>query len=168
MKQCFYSVVALLGLLALALAAAAQAQGPSVSFTAPAVVTVQAGKNGSLTLPFRVGNGFHVNSHKPHEDYLIPTELKLEPPSGVMVSKVDYPDGKDTTFPFAPDEKLSVYTGDFNVTVQVHALPKTTPGTYALKGVLRFQACDNRACYPPKNTPIEMMVSVVPTNVGIR
>ena len=162
MKSRFYLSVILFAVAALG-TATARAQSPSVAFTAPAAITLQAGKNGNMVLPFRVANGFHINSHKPHEDYLIATELKLEPPSGVMVSKVDYPDGKDASFPFAPDEKLSVYSGDFTVALQVHAPPKTPPGKYSIKGVLRFQACDNRACYPPKNTPIEVEINVVST-----
>ena len=166
MKSRFHFAVLAIALAAFA-GAYAQAQSPSVAFTAPAAVTLQAGKTGNLVLPFRVANGFHINSHKPHEDYLIPTELKLEPPSTVMVSKVVYPDGKDSSFPFAPDEKLSVYSGDFSVAVQVHALPKTPAGKYLLKGVLRFQACDNRACYPPKSTPVEFEVNVAQSS-GMR
>lgn len=157
-------VVLSLVVMAAMAAGSAYAQGPSVAFSSPATVTLQAGKDGKVVLPFRVANGYHINSHKPHEDYLIPTELKLEPPSGVMVAKVEYPDGKDASFPFAPDEKLSVYAGDFNVSVLVHALPKTAPGNYTLKGTLRFQACDNRACYPPKNTPVELQVSIAPVS----
>jgi len=146
----------------------APAQGPSVSFASPALITLRAGADGGLELPFRVATGYHINSHRPHEEYLIQTELKLEPPSGVMVSKVDYPEGRDLTFPFAPDEKLSVYTGDFSVGVKVHALPKTSPGKYTMKGVLRFQACDNRACYPPKTTAVEIDVNVAPPAAATR
>ena len=147
-------------LLAAAGLAAAQGHGPSVAFASPEPVTVKVGKSSKIILPFRVASGYHVNSHQPHEDYLIATELKLEPPSGVMVSKLDYPAGKDISFPFAPDEKLSVYSDDFTVGVELHVLPKTAPGIYTLKGVLKFQACDNRACYPPKSTPVEFVVTV--------
>jgi hypothetical protein len=27
-------------------------------------------------------------------------------------------------------------------------------------GTLRYQACDNKACYPPKNVPVSVTVSV--------
>jgi len=38
---------------------------------------------------------------------------------------------------------------------------KGTPrGTYRVHGSLRYQACDNRACYPPSTVPIAFDVAV--------
>jgi hypothetical protein len=34
------------------------------------------------------------------------------------------------------------------------------PGKYAFHGTLRYQACDNAACYPPKTTPVDFEVKV--------
>jgi hypothetical protein len=65
------------------------------------------------------------------------------------------------SFPFSPDEKLSVYTGDFTVEVKVRPLHTVVPGKYAMRGKLRYQACDNAQCYPPKQLPIDFDVKIV-------
>ena len=77
-----------------------------------------------------------------------------------MVGKTTYPAGKDMSFAFAPDEKLNVYTGDFEVDVLVRPLRAAQVGKYVVRGVLKYQACDNAACYPPKQLPVSFDVKI--------
>jgi hypothetical protein len=35
------------------------------------------------------------------------------------------------------------------------------PGGYAVRGNLKYQACDNATCYPPKLLPVNFLVKVV-------
>jgi Disulphide bond corrector protein DsbC len=135
-------------------------KAPSVSMAPPPLATVTRGKPGTVKLDFRVGSGFHINSNTPKSDYLIPTTLHLEAPTDIVVGKITYPAGEDTSFPFAPDEKLNVYSGEFTVAVLVRPLHTVLPGKYMLRGNLRYQACDNAACYPPKTLPVEFEVKV--------
>ena len=65
------------------------------------------------------------------------------------------------SFPFDPTEKLSVYSGEFTLAVVVRPLVHVVPGKYMLHGQLKYQACDNAACYPPKQLPVEFEVKVV-------
>ena len=44
--------------------------------------------------------------------------------------------------------------------VVVHPLRSVEPGKYIVRGTLKYQACDNTACYPPKNLPISFDVKV--------
>jgi Thiol:disulfide interchange protein DsbD, N-terminal len=136
-------------------------KAPSVTMAPPELVSITRGKPGSVTLHFRVAPGFHINSNTPKSEYLIPTALKLEPPTDIVIGKLTYPAGTDMSFPFSPDEKLNVYTGDFAVDVTVRPLHTVVAGKYALRGQLKYQACDNAACYPPKTLPINFDVKVV-------
>jgi hypothetical protein len=34
------------------------------------------------------------------------------------------------------------------------------PGEGTLNGVLRYQACDNAACFPPRTLPVRVAVTV--------
>ncbi|HEX6907726.1 MAG TPA: protein-disulfide reductase DsbD domain-containing protein [Terriglobales bacterium] len=141
-------------------AAAAQTGGPSVEMAPAGVTPVVRGKPSLVELDFRVKQGFHINSNHPNSPYLIPTVLKLDAPTDIAIGKVDYPAGRNLTFAFAPDEKLNVYSGDFAVKVTVHPLHTVMPGKYNVRGQLRYQACDDRACYPPRNLPIRFEVQV--------
>jgi len=126
--------------------------------TAP--VTISAGFSTRVALEFRVGPTFHINSHSPKTELLIPTQLLLLPPKELTVSKVRYPAGLDATFAFAPTETLNVYAGRFIITAVVTAPRTTRAGKYSMRGNLRYQACDNRACYAPKQLPVEFEVRV--------
>ena len=122
---------------------------------------LKAGATKDVALDFRIGSEYHINSHTPKSPLLIPTALKLEATAPVAVAEVKYPAGKDETFPFSPDEKLNVYSGDFSINAQVKAPANASPGTYPVKGELRFQACDRSACYPPRSLPVQFQVTVV-------
>jgi hypothetical protein len=156
----------LAGLLALSLVAGvASAQTtskvPSVVFAPVPVVTAPRAAQTMVNLNFRVPRGYHINSNLPKSEFLIPTALKMDLPTDIILGKIAYPAGDDLSFPFSPDEKLNVYTGDFTIAVAVHPLLSVTPGKYVMHGVLRYQACDNSACYPPKTVRVEFDVKVV-------
>ena len=136
-------------------------QVPSVTMAPVGTVQVRAGNSATVQLDFRVGSEFHINSNKPKSELLIPTVLKLSSAEPVSISTVKYPVGQDVSFPFAPGEKLSVYSGDFSITAVVKAPAKAANGEYPVSGELRFQACDRSACYPPRAIPVKFEVSII-------
>ena len=153
------------------LAAAAPAQSgraPSVTIEPVPLVTAPRTEQTPLNLNFRVARGFHINSNTPRSEFLIPTALKMDVPTDIALGKIAYPAGQDVSFPFSPDEALNVYTGDFTISVVVHPLHSVVPGKYVMHGVLRYQACDNAQCFPPKNLPVSFDVKVVKEKPGPR
>ncbi len=136
-------------------------KAPSVTMLPPPVATVTRGKPNSVSLRFRVSPGFHVNSNQPRSEFLIPTTLKLTAPTDIVLGRETYPPAQEMSFAFSPGEKLSVFTGEFPVTVQVRPLASVVPGRYMVRGELKYQACDNAACYPPRKLPVEFEVKVV-------
>lgn len=126
-----------------------------------ALVTAMRTKDTIVDLDFRVASGFHINSNAPKSEFLIPTKLNMDVPTDIALGKIEYPAGQDLSFPFSPDEALNVYTGDFTVKVAVHPLKSVVPGKYVMHGFLRYQACDNGQCFPPKNLPVRFDVKVV-------
>ena len=133
---------------------------PKVSMVPAPLVTIMQGKPGTVPLSFRVANGFHINSNKPKSEFLIPTTLKVDATTDIVIGRITYPEGHDMSFAFAPDEQLNVYTGDFKVNVMVRPLRSVQKGKYVVRGSLKYQACDNAACYPPKQLPISFDVRI--------
>jgi hypothetical protein len=131
-----------------------------VTFDPMDQVTVPMGKSKPIILSFHIKSGFHVNSHQPTNPELIPTEVRFTPPEDLVIAKIEYPAGVLTSFSFDPSEKLSVYTGDVTVKAVVLTAPKATAGPYTVHGELKYQACDNNACYPPKRLPIQFDVKI--------
>jgi hypothetical protein len=136
-------------------------KAPKVNMIPLPLTSVPRAKATMVKLDFQVPGGYHINSNAPKSEFLIPTALKMDVPTDIILGKIEYPAGEDRSFPFSPDEKLSVYSGDFTIAVAVHPLASVVPGKYQMRGVLRYQACDNSACYPPKNLPVSFEVKVV-------
>jgi hypothetical protein len=127
----------------------------AVEFLAPDQIALPAGKPTRVLVHFRVQQGLHINSHKPHDEFLIPTAFTITEGKGVRMESVAYPEGHDVTLPADPKTKLNVYTGDF----ALDAVLVATPGEHVVEGKLRFQACDQRQCMPPKTLPVTIVVT---------
>jgi hypothetical protein len=158
MKSFLVICVVLLG--TVAFAQEAPTMKPVVSMAPATVVTIAQGKSGQVALLFRVTRGYHINSNKPKSEFLIPTALKIGATTDIVIGGTTYPEGQDMSFAFAPDEKLSVYTGDFELDVNVRPLRSVQPGKYVVRGNLKYQACDNSACYPPQQLPVSFDVKI--------
>jgi hypothetical protein len=150
--------IALVGLLIAPLGQVGSLDGPAAKPKSYVVYAAEqqviaAGKKSVLELHFRVVDGFHVNSHTPKSELLIPTQIVLQPAAGVKADAVEYPAGTSYSFSFDPTEKLDVYSGAFTVKLPVVA----EAGAHTIAGTLRYQACDHAACYPPKSLPVEVL-----------
>ena len=121
----------------------------AVAYLFPEQVTVEANKSSTIDLHFRVAPGLHINSHTPRTEDLIPTTFQLPAASNVTLAKADFPAGADFTLPYDPENKLSVYTGEFTI----HANLTAPRGEHLIQATLRYQACDNSACFPPPHHP---------------
>jgi hypothetical protein len=128
---------------------------PAVVYLYPEQVTVPAGKPATVDLHYRIAPGLHINSHTPSEDELIPTTLSIREGSGVRLDGAVYPPGTEYSLPVAPSTKLSVYSGEFVIQARIVA----AVGDHLVQARLRYQACDNHACMPPKtiSTPIDVI-----------
>jgi hypothetical protein len=113
-----------------------------------------ANKLQDVELRFRVERGFHINSHQPKDELLIPTELKLDPGS-LHIAGEQYPPGSHFHLPIGSGEDLDVYEADFRVMLRVQP-PR---GDSTLNGTLRYQACDSASCFPAKTLPIKIAVT---------
>jgi hypothetical protein len=122
------------------------ASRPAVVFLYPEQVTIPAATPTTIALHFRVAPGLHINSHTPREQELIPATFSIPEGSGVRLDGVVYPTGTDFTLPLDPNTRLSVYSGEFILLARIAAVP----GNHLVEAALRYQACDNNACMPPK------------------
>ena len=110
------------------------------------------------TVVFTLPDGLHANSSRPSGESLIPTTVKITA-VGAKVGGVSYPRGTNRKFDFSEDT-LNVYEGrtafGFNLSV-----PANFKGsTVKVRAVVRFQACTNEVCYPPKTKEVTLTAQV--------
>ena len=120
--------------------------------------SVAKGASARGVISISIPAGLHVNSNRPSSQYAIATTVKLSG-QGVRVGAVSYPRGTNRKFEFS-ETALNVYEGTvrfpFSITV-----PSGFKGDIVrLRATVRYQACTNEVCYPPKSKEITITAKV--------
>ena len=119
---------------------------------------VKRGGSAKGTIVMSIPGGLHVNSNRPNSEYAIPTVVRVSA-VGAKVGGIGYPRGRNRKFGFSEDT-LNVYEGrnafSFNLTV-----PANFKGNAVkVRAVVKYQACTNEVCYPPKTKEITLTAQV--------
>ncbi|HKV07496.1 MAG TPA: thioredoxin family protein [Thermoanaerobaculia bacterium] len=122
-----------------------------------------AGSPAQVAALVTIDPGWHVNSHKPTFDYLIPTELDLVLPESWPAKTVQYqyPQAEMQTFAFA-DQPLAVYDGSVVIVGRLEVPAGTAQGPVPIRAKLRYQACNDSQCLPPVTTEAELQLKIAP------
>jgi uncharacterized protein YcnI len=121
---------------------------------------VPRGKSFEIAVVAEIAKGFHMNSHKPTDPYLIPTTLTPQLPSGFDVADTIYPDGHQEKFSFSPNKPLNVYTGKVVLRLKLTAHPDAAVGLTTIPITLRYQACNDTTCLQPVKIPVDAKFQV--------
>ena len=128
--------------------------------TLVSIEPVPRGKSFEIAVVVEIAKGFHMNSHKPTDPYLIPTTLTPQLPSGFDVADTIYPDGHQEKFSFSPNKPLNVYTGKVVLRLKLTAHPDAALGPTTIPMTLRYQACNDNLCRAPHTLEIPLNVNV--------
>ena len=120
---------------------------------------VKAGSAVDAAVVIDVDSGYHINSNRPAQSFLIPTALKLQPLKGLTFARVVYPKAKLQKFPFS-EKPMSVYEGKAMLKFNTRALPALAAGNYVVKGKLTVQACNDEQCLRPQTIDVEIPFDV--------
>jgi hypothetical protein len=124
----------------------------------PDPVAAKAGTTVEVKLPLQLREGYHVNTNMPPDPYLIPLRLTWDSgPIGVAEVVYPKPDFHKVDFFAGP---LPVFSGHFELLTRFKVGASVPPGLVNVAGKLRYQACNDRMCLPPKTIDITLPVSV--------
>jgi thiol:disulfide interchange protein len=121
--------------------------------------TVAKGARGRGSIVLSIPGNLHVNSSKPNSEYLIATSIRLSGGNGARVSGVTYPRGVNRKFQFS-ETPLNVYEGTVRFPFTVTVPANFKGNTISVRAVVRYQACTDEVCYPPKSREITMTARV--------
>ena len=124
----------------------------------PEPVVAKAGSTLEVKLPLQLRDGYHMNSNMPPDPYLVPLRLTWEtgPFTG---AEVVYPKPSLRKVEFFPGP-LPVYSGRLELVTRFKVAASVTPGLVNVPGKIRYQACNDRMCLPPKTLDFTLPVSV--------
>ena len=90
---------------------------------------------------------------------LIPTKLDVSPLPYVQQGKATYPKPKAYLIE-GLKRTVDTYDGKFDITLPLVVSANAKPGSLPLKGKIRYQACDNKICFPPTYLPFETTLDI--------
>ena len=126
------------------------------------------GSRVSLIVEVGLPKGTHVYAPDVTGGY-IPIALTLEPPPEIELAAAAYPRPK-TLYLDAIKERVPVFEGKFRIVQDVKVagsmdLIKSlgdTGKTVQVIGTFKYQACDEKVCYPPTSLPVSWGLHIVP------
>jgi len=129
-----------------------QFRGFQAATVAPAApLSLEAGKTAEGTIVVRVRPGYHINSDRPAEEYLIPTKLIWN--TAGLETEVTYPESELFVSQFS-DEAMLVFSGEIEFKTKFKASAKLPAGLTEIAGTLRYQACTDKACLAPTSLDV--------------
>lgn len=126
-----------------------------------------AGTESTVALKLNLEDGWHVNSNRPSLDFLIGTELSVDPKEGFVLLDTGYPPSTSYNFDFAP-EPVDVFEGEAPIFLTFSVDPSVAPGTYQLPATLTLQACNNEVCLAPSTIDLTIDLEVTAEGTGYR
>lgn len=117
------------------------------------------GETFKLTARLTIEKGYHINAHKPLQDYLIPTALGLGENAAAALREASYPQARKLTLKFSK-EPLLVYEGVVWIVAQVRIRKDAPSGRVPLKFTVQVQACSDTQCLPPQTVTLKVLVTV--------
>jgi thiol:disulfide interchange protein DsbD len=125
----------------------------------PASPRVARGATATLSLRVVLPKDVHVQADKPRDPALIATALTFAPPAGVTVTRVRYPAGDDLV-QAGQSKALLVFGSEFVIDVEIAVDRSVETGTLTVPAQLRYQACNDRLCFPPARAPVTWSIAV--------
>ncbi len=121
------------------------------------IATLKRGSTTKGSITLTIPAGLHVNSNRPGSEYAIPTSINVTSPD-VKVSIV-YPRGKNRKFSFS-EETINVYDGRTTFSFSVTVPANFKGNSVKFRVVVRYQACTDEVCYPPKTKEITLTANI--------
>jgi hypothetical protein len=106
----------------------------------------------------QIRNGYHVNSHTPNDEYLIPLRLTWNA-APLVAGTITYPKPQLEKYEFS-EKPLSVFSGDFDIRTRFQVPASAPVGPNVIVGKLRYQACSAKACLPPKTVEVRLPMEI--------
>ncbi len=120
---------------------------------------VSRGRSGRAVVTMEIPAGYHVNSNRPLEKFLIPTQLQIQASNGVRVGPVSYPRAVVRRFKFSKTP-VSVFEGRPAMRFSVIVPASFGGDSTELKAKVEYQSCNDEVCFPPQTREFSIWVKI--------
>jgi hypothetical protein len=116
-------------------------------------VRVKPGAPASFEMTLKINKPYHVNAHKPGDEFLIPLEVKLVGVDGLKLA-VEYPRGEQVKSEIS-DQPVFQYSGEVKLLVTIEQTGKVVGRPQI---TVTYQACTDKECLDPKTEVVGMRI----------
>ena len=121
------------------------------------VSSAQPGKIYKAALVVDILPDWHINSARPHQDWLIPAKLEFDTVPGLVPYGIVYPGGEDASL---FDHVVSVWHGRVVIPFEIAVDEALKPGDYVIPVSFSYQPCNNAECRAPVTEQADLAVTV--------
>ncbi len=120
---------------------------------------VPQGGSAQLALEIKIAEPWHVNANPASEEFLVPTEVAFELPTGVTLRGIVYPQGVERKLEFA-EAPLRLYDGTVYVGAVIDFAGDVPVGASTITATITYQACDNEKCLLPQTLEVPIALAI--------
>ncbi len=119
--------------------------------------SLEAGSTYDAAVLVTMAPGWHINSDRPYQGWLIPADLKIESIEGIRAHSIVFPmAGTDLMM----DERMSVFGDSTLVRFKIDIDSSLADGEYTLPIRFSYQPCDDKSCLAPETEELVLDVTV--------
>ncbi|MBK7629984.1 MAG: protein-disulfide reductase DsbD [Ignavibacteriales bacterium] len=125
-------------------------------------IKIKQGEQVSVEILLTINSGWHINSNKPNDEFLIPSVITTKS-DGLKLVEVKYPKAHELKLSFS-DEPVSVYEATTTAILTLKPNKDATIGKHKLVITLEYQACNDISCMPLNETSVEIEIEILENN----
>jgi DsbC/DsbD-like thiol-disulfide interchange protein len=130
-------------------------------------LTIQAGKTGTITILINVKDGYHIQSNKTKDEFLIPTTIEIENNKYFETGKAAFPSTKKFRLQ-GTEEDLDVFGNYIEVKIPLQINTMVKKGNHSIRAKLKYQACDERTCLAPKTIDFIINLHIIDVTISVQ
>lgn len=112
-----------------------------------------------IAVKANVQEGWHINSDKPNDEFLIASKI-ISNDKRFPLAKIVFPSPNEINLGFS-DKPVSVFEEEITIGLLVNIDKALPTGEYKIPIQFGYQACNNQSCMPPANVKDTLIISVV-------
>lgn len=120
---------------------------------------VPQGGSSQVAIEIKITPPWHINANPASEDFLVPTEVAFELPTGVTLRGVVYPAGVEKKLSFS-EAPLRLYEGVVYVGAVIDVANDMPMGASTIRATVTYQACDNEKCLLPQTLDVPVALAI--------
>lgn len=129
--------------------------------------SIHPGQPLQLSIVAIIQEGFHINSHKPLNHFLVPTVVTFDETDGIVFGPLSYPVPAIKSFSFSRN-KVSVYEGRIVISTRARLAENIAPARIKISGRLAYQACNDQSCFMPRSVKFAVPLQIVEPSQPIK